>query len=132
MRENAQKLSIVLASEELEKVHAASLIASVAAMSGMEVHLFVTMNGLVPFLKSTQAEGRFRTGIVGEALRAKAQPFAELIANGKELGTLKVYACALAMDVMNWSKADLIDVFDDVIGVSAFFNIAAGGAIVTM
>ncbi|MBE3550959.1 MAG: hypothetical protein BLITH_0586 [Brockia lithotrophica] len=132
MTENAQKLSIVLASEELEKVHAASLIASVAAMSGMEVNLFVTMNGLVPFLKSTQAEGRFRTGVVGEALRAKAQPFAELIANGKEMGTLKVYACALAMDVMNWSKADLIDVFDDVIGVSAFFNIAAGGAIITM
>ncbi|MBE3593810.1 MAG: DsrE/DsrF/DrsH-like family protein [Candidatus Carbobacillus altaicus] len=130
--ENAPKLSIILASEELEKVHAASLMGSVAAMSGMHVSLFVTMNALVPFLKKTVEDRSFKTGEVGKALLEKAERFDTLLTNGKELGHLKVYACALAMDVMGWTVDDLLPVFDDVIGVTAFFNLAQGGQILTM
>ncbi|WP_051430825.1 DsrE/DsrF/DrsH-like family protein [Thermicanus aegyptius] len=132
MEQQAPKLSIILLSEELEKVHAAALVGSVAAMSGMEVNFFVTMNGLVPFLKESVASKNFKTGTVGKALVEKAQPFYELIENGKEMGNLKVYACALAMDVKGWKKEDLIDLFDDVIGVTAFFGISQGGMIITM
>ena len=130
--ENAPKLSIILVSEELEKVHAASLMGSVAAMSGMHVSLFVTMNALVPFLKKTVEDRSFKTGEVGKALLEKAERFDTLLTNGKELGHLKVYACALAMDVMGWTVDDLLPVFDDVIGVTAFFNLAQGGQILTM
>lgn len=132
MEQQVPKLSIILLSEDLEKVHAASLVASVAAMSGMEVNLFVTMNGLVPFLKENVEKKNFKKGIVGEALMEKAQPFYELLENGKEMGNLKIYACALAMDVKGWEKKDLIDLFDDVIGVTAFFGVSQGGNIITM
>lgn len=132
MEQQVPKLSIILLSEDLEKVHAASLVASVAAMSGMEVNLFVTMNGLVPFLKENVEKKNFKKGIVGEALMEKAQPFYELLENGKEMGNLKIYACALAMDVKGWEKKDLIDLFDDVIGVTAFFGVSQGGTIITM
>ncbi len=121
MEQQSPKLSIIILSEELEKVHAAALVGSVAAM-----------NGLVPFLKESVASKNFKTGTVGKALVEKAQPFYELIENGKEMGNLKVYACALAMDVKGWKKEDLIDLFDDVIGVTAFFGVSQGGMIITM
>lgn len=132
MDQQIPKLSIILLSEELEKVHAASLVGSVAAMSGMEVNLFVTMDALVPFLKESVEKKNFKTGTVGKALVEKAQPFYELIENGKEMGNMKVYACSLALDVKEWKKEDLIDLFDDVIGVAAFFGVSQGGMIITM
>lgn len=130
--DHAPKLSIILASEDLEKVHAASLMGSVAAMSGMDVALFVTMNALITFLKKTVETQSFKMGEMGEALLEKTDRFDTLLENGKDLGQLKIYACALAMDVMGWTLEDLLPVFDDVIGVTAFFNVAQDGQILTM
>lgn len=130
--DRAPKLSIILASEELEKVHAASLMGSVAAMSGMEVSLFVTMNALIPFLKKTAEKQSFKMGEMGTSLLEKTDRFDTLLENGKALGALKVYACALAMDVMGWTMEDFLPVFDDVIGVTAFLNMAQDGQILTM
>lgn len=126
-------MAIILLSEDLEKVHAGALVGSVAAMSGMEVNIFVTMNALKPFLKANIEAKNYKTGDVGQALVEKDVPqFHTLIENGKEMGNLKVYGCALAMDVMEWKKEDLLDVFDDIIGVTAFLGLAQNAQVVTM
>src|SRR5690606_15546701 len=45
-QQQAPTLAIILLSKDLERLHAGSLVGSVAAMSGMSVRLFVTMNAL--------------------------------------------------------------------------------------
>ncbi|WP_157888180.1 DsrE/DsrF/DrsH-like family protein [Bacillus marinisedimentorum] len=133
MEQQVPSMAIILLSEDIEKVHAGALVGSMAAMSGMEVNLFVTMNALKPFLKKSVENKDFKTGDVGKALIEKDAPsFDKLIREGREMGTLNVYGCALALDVMEWNKDDLIDVFDDIIGVTKFLGMAQNGQVVTM
>lgn len=131
--ESAPKLSVVLVSPELEKLHAAALMSSVAAASGMEVNVFATMGALNQFRRETVQKRAFVLTPVGERLLQKNVPlFHDLLAQGKELGDLHVYACAMAADLMEWKKEDLLDIVEDVIGVNAFFNRSEGAQIVTM
>jgi peroxiredoxin family protein len=133
MTQQAPSLAVILVSEDLEKLHAGSLVGSVASMSGMQVNVFVTMNALRPFLKSSFEKEDFMAGTVGKELLVKKVPlFDSLLANGKEVGDLHIYGCAMAMDVMGWEKEDMIDVFDDIIGVTAFLGMAQNAQLVTM
>lgn len=132
-QQQVPSLAIILLSKDLEKLHAGSLVGSVAAMSGMKVNMFVTMNALEAFLKENVEKKKFLTGTVGaEMLKKNVKLFYDLIKEGKENGDLHVYACSMAMDVMGWKKEDLIDLFDDVIGVSSFLGMAQGAQVITM
>ncbi|WP_258360203.1 DsrE/DsrF/DrsH-like family protein [Moorella sulfitireducens] len=128
------KLSVILLSGELEKLQAGSLVSSVASMSGMEVNVFVTMEALKAFRKDVVNARDFKTaGEIGrEMLNKNVDLFYQLLENGKDMGNLKVYGCAMAMDLMGWKKEDLIDIFDDVIGVTAFLGKAAGSQVIVM
>lgn len=128
------KLAVILQSGEMEKLHAGALVGSVAAMSGMQVNFFVTMNALENFLKTTVEQKKFTVGTVGQEMLNKKIPlFYDLILEGKELGELQVYGCALAMDLVGWKIEDMVDgVFDDVIGVTAFLGMAQNAQVITM
>ena len=127
------KLAVVMLSPDLEKLHAGALMGSVAAMSGMSVNIFVSMSALEAFRKDVLAEQKFTVGTVGAELVRKQVPlFDNLLEQGKEMGDLHLYGCAMAMDVIGWERGDLIDAFDDIIGVSQFFSLAAGGQILTV
>lgn len=127
------KLSVIMLSSDLEKLHAGALMGSVAAMSGMTVNLFVTMNALEAFRKDVVEQKRFDAGTIGSALLNQNVPlFYSLIQEGREMGDLHLYGCAMAMDVMGWKEEDLIDQFDDIIGVTKFFGLAEGGQMLTV
>ena len=131
--EQTPKLAVVLLSSDLEKLHAGALMGSVAAMSGMTVYVFVSMDALEQFRKDVIADKRFKTGTVGPMLIEKEVPlYHELIHQVIELGNLHLYACALAMDVMGWKKDELIDDVEEVIGVNQFFGLAEGAQIMTI
>ncbi len=131
--EQTPKLAVVLLSSELEKLHAGALMGSVASMSGMTVYMFVSMDALEQFRKDVITEKRFKTGVVGPMLLEKEVPlFYDLIRQGIELGNLHLYACALAMDVMDWKKEELIDEVEGIIGVNQFFGLAEGAQIMTI
>ncbi len=131
--DQAPRLAVVMLSPDLEKLHAGALMGSVAAMSGMSVNIFVSMSALEAFRQDVLAEQKFTLGTVGaELLQKKVPLFDNLLTQGKEMGDLHLYGCAMAMDLMGWERADLIDEFDDIIGVSQFFEIAAGGQILTV
>jgi peroxiredoxin family protein len=133
MTQQAPSLAIILLSEDLEKLHAGALVGSVASMSGISVNVFVTMNALKPFLKTNFDSKEFKTGTLGKEFLAKKIPlFDSLLKDGKELGELHIYGCALAMDVMEWKKEDMIDIFDDMIGVTAFLGMAQNAQVITM
>ncbi|MFB6095429.1 MAG: hypothetical protein ABEJ71_03125, partial [Halodesulfurarchaeum sp.] len=118
--------AVVLASEELERVQAVSMIASVAASSDIPVEVFVTMNGLNAFERETIESGDFKGGRVAEAMLGaediSVPLFTEQLTQAKEIGPLSVYACELAMDLLGTGLEDYADVFDDTLGVSGFLN----------
>jgi len=62
------KLAIVLASGELEKVQAASIIASVASTLGNEVIVFATMDGLLAFKKDVVEKKAWKMGELGKGM----------------------------------------------------------------
>jgi len=118
--------AVVLASEELERVQAVSMIASVAASSDIPVEVFVTMNGLNAFETAAIEEMDFEGGRVAEAMMAAEDVsvplFTEQMEKAKAIGPLKVYACELAMDLLDTDLEEYADVFDDTLGVSGFLN----------
>lgn len=131
--DKAPTLSVVVLSPELEKLHAAALMGSVASMSGMTVNVFVSMDALEQFRKDIIAAKNFKVGTIGKALIEKKVPlFYDMIHDGVEMGNLHLYGCAMALDVMEWKKEDLIDDFEDIIGVTKFFMMAEGGQIMTL
>lgn len=133
MDNQVPSLAVILLSEDLEKLHAGALVGSVAAMSGMNVNFFVTMNALKAFRKDVIENKEFIAGTVGNELLNKQVPlFYDLLKEGKENGEVGVYGCAMAMDVMGWEKEDMVELFDDIIGVTKFLGMAQNAQVITM
>lgn len=127
--------AVVLASGELERVQAVSMISSIAASSGTPVEVFVTMNGLVAFEQERVDSGEFEVaGPAGTAMLESGGDdvplFTEQLARAKNIGPLEVYACEMVMDVMDTDIDDYVDIFDDTLGVAGFLNRAADRQVV--
>ncbi len=119
--------AIVLASSEIERIQAVSMIGSIAASSDVPVEVFVTMNGLTAFEKERVESGDFdMAGPVGQAMltsEGDEMPlFTEQLSQAKEIGPLSMYACSMAMDLMENELDDYVDVFDEVLGVAGFLS----------
>ncbi len=128
----SEKLAIIIASEEYEKSHVASMIASVAAVSGMNVSIFVTMNAVYNYLKETVEKKNFTGGKIYEQIKEKKSAmFYELFYSAKMLGDLKIYVCSMVMDILKIEKDDLIDIVDDNVGIAAFLGIMEGAETIT-
>jgi peroxiredoxin family protein len=125
------KLSIVLASDEFERLQAASMMASVASVSGITVNVFVTMGAMACFVKERIDRKDFiKVGEVGRAVLSKKAPlYFDLLSQGRMMGSMKVYACSLALDLIEKRVDQLVPIFDDVVGVSTFLGVAEGGQV---
>ena len=122
--------AVVLASGELERVQAVSMISSIAASSGTPVQVFATMNGLLAFEQGTVENGEFEVaGPAGEAMLEAGGDnvplFTEQLERAKTIGPLEVFACEMVMDLTGTDLEDYVDVFDDTLGVAGFLNRAA-------
>jgi peroxiredoxin family protein len=122
--------AVVLASGELERIQAVSMISSIAASSDIPVQVFVTMNGLAAFEQDRVEQGEFDVaGPAGEAmLRSDGDDvplFTEQLERAKTIGPLEVYACEMVMDLTDTDLDDYVDVFDDTLGVAGFLNRAS-------
>lgn len=122
--------AVVLASGELERVQAVSMISSIAASSDIPVQVFVTMNGLSAFEKDRVENGDFDiAGPAGEAMLQSGGDdvplFTEQLERAKSIGPLEVFACEMVMDLVDADLDDYVDVFDDTLGVAGFLNRAS-------
>ncbi len=127
-----QKLAIIIASEEYEKSHVASMIASVAAVSGVEVSMFITMNAVFNYLRKNVEKKNFTGGKLYDKIKEKkAAMFYEMLEQAKMLGGIKVYVCSMVMDILEIGKDDLIDIVDDNLGLAAFLGIMEGAETIT-
>lgn len=94
------KISIVVVSGTLERLQMAAMVASVGAVSGNDVRVFLSMNAMPYFVKGSDAvapaEGPFGQMMAGK----KIPSFRSLFQQAVELGDAKVYPCSMALDVM--------------------------------
>jgi Uncharacterized conserved protein len=126
------KLAIVVFSGTVDRLLAAAIIASGGVALGMDVELFLTFWGLNAFRKdSVNSNTRFSKDyedmapLMMEVMKNKNVPsWFEMLKKAKEIGNVKVHACAMTYDLLDMKKGDLADVVDDVIGVGEFISMA--------
>jgi peroxiredoxin family protein len=130
----ATPLYILLCSGEHEKIQMAAMMASVAAVSERPVEVFVSMNAILAFAKNKPMEERFQGGYFSKVMKEKRVPGAmTLFEQGRELGDLKLWACAMALDVQGWEIPDLEDgLFDGPLGLTKFLSDAENGQFLTL
>ncbi len=147
-----EKTTLIVYSNDLEKIFAAFNIATDAASMGMEVTMFFTFWGLNVVRKEKPVKNpvnwmKKMLGVLnrGGADRLKLSKFhmlgmgtgmmkklmkksnipsiKELITLAKELG-VKFVACSTSMEIMGVSKQDLIPEIDSIAGVATYLATA--------
>lgn len=128
-------LYILLCSGEHEKIQMAAMVGSVAAVSDRPVEVFVSMNAILAFGKGKTRAERYHGGAFSKIFleNEKIPDAMELFSQGRMLGDMKMYACALVMDLMHWSESDLVDgLFDGQMGLTKFLADAESGDLMTL
>ena len=115
-------LSIILCSEEHEKIQMAAMTATIAAVSEREVSVFVSMGAIFSFCIESPNGHRFSGGTFSKLMLEKNAPDAlDLLKQGREFGKLSLYVCSMALDITGIDEAALIpNLFDEVIGLTNF------------
>lgn len=122
---STSKISIMVISGSHERLQMAAMVASVGAVSGSEVTVFLSMNALPYFIKGHGAnaptEGEF-----GKAMEGKnVPPFKDLFHKAVELGDAKIYPCSMAMDVLGAKPENLEPYLGAPLGLTKFLSDAA-------
>lgn len=125
----SNRISVMVISGSRERLQMAAMVASVGAVSGNEVHVFLSMNALTYFVKAAAQEPPVE-GPVGTLLaEKKVPPFRELFANAVDLGDAKIYPCSMAMDVLALEQKDLEDFVGEPMGLTKFLDEASVGQV---
>lgn len=106
-------ICIFLHSGSYDRIYHALSIAMIAQAQEKGVHIFCSFDALKKFKKG--AQGIKKGGL---------EPLPKLIKEAKELGRLKIYACAGSMSLLNISRDELIEEVDRSMGLTAFLNLA--------
>jgi peroxiredoxin family protein len=127
----SNKISIIVVSGAHERLQMAAMLASVGAVSGNEVSVFLSMNAVQYFVKGDDtpapAEGPF-----GELMaQKKVPPFRTLFEQAVELGDAKVHPCSMALDVMGVEPAGLESYLGEPLGLTKFLDDARGAQVWT-
>ncbi len=127
----SQKMSIVLVTGTREKMQMAAMIASVAAATGTDVNVFLSMNALSYFIKGNPDEAPVE-GEMGTLMAQKGvPPFKQLFQQAVELGDAKILPCSMALDLLHVGKNDLDPELGPPTGLTRFLSDAEGGEILT-
>lgn len=126
----SDKLSIIVFSGTVDKLYPVSILASGAAAMGMEVEIFLTFWGLNAFRKdminvNTKISKDFEemSEAVMKVFKEKNVPhWFEMLKQAKDMGSVKIYACAMTYDLFGMRKEDLADIIDGVVGVGEFLE----------
>ncbi|MDA8051599.1 MAG: DsrE/DsrF/DrsH-like family protein [Rhodospirillales bacterium] len=126
----ASPLFVVCQSGARESLQFAAMTASIAAVSGREVTVFLSMNALQHFLRRPAPEAPAE-GEMGELLVSHHAPrFEELFRQAVELGEARLYACSMAMDVLGVKEAELAGHVAGALGLTKFLSDAEAGQLV--
>ena len=122
------RISIVCVSDKREHLQMAGMIASVGAVSGNDVRVFLSMNALAHFrvgAGAPPAEGEFGRLLVEK----KAPGFRYLFQQAAELGDARIHPCSMAMDVLGVKDGELEPWLKEPLGLTRFLADAEGGQV---
>jgi peroxiredoxin family protein len=126
-----EKICVVVVSGSRERLQMAAMAASVAAVSGIEVTIFLSMNSVPYFVKGASVEPPSE-GSFGELIvRKKAPDFKTLFRQAVELGDAKILPCSMALDIAGIEPGTLETYLSEPTGLSSFLDAARGAQIWT-
>jgi peroxiredoxin family protein len=112
----------MLVSGTHERLQMAAMVASVGAVSGNDVSVFLSMNALQHFVKDSKAEAPAE-GSFGEIMSTRNVPhFKSLFESAVELGDAKIYPCSMAMDVLEIAEEELEPYLSEPLGLTKFLG----------
>jgi len=131
------RMSIIVFSGTVDKLMAASILATGGAAMGLEVELFLTTWGLEAFRKGNYKTNRKVSKdfeeygpVMMEQMMAKKVPsWMENLIGAKEVGDVKIYACSMTMELFDMKLEDLEPIVDEVTGVATFVERTKEGKI---
>jgi peroxiredoxin family protein len=133
----ADKMSIVVFSGTVDKLFAVSTLATGASAMGLQVDIFLTFWGLHAFrrdqvrtnTKFTSEFAEFAAPAM-EAMQTKGvRHWLDTLHDAKEIGSVRVLACSMTMELFGWSLDDLDPIVEDITGVATFVEEAKTGEI---
>jgi peroxiredoxin family protein len=125
----SDKISIMVVSGTRERLQMAGMVASVGAVSGNEVQVFISMNALSFFVKGSGGKAPYE-GEFGRLLdEKKAPPIHQLFEAAVTLGDAKVFPCSMAMDVLGLEQHDLEPYLGEPLGLTKFLDDASTGQV---
>lgn len=126
---SVSRIAIMVVSGTLERLQMAAMVASVAAVSGNEVTVLVSMNALEHFRREGTAQPAAE-GEMGRLIAGKgAPPFRQLFEQAVELGGARIHPCSMAMDVLGCSAEDLAPCLGEPMGLARFLDDAQEGQV---
>ena len=131
------KFSMVVFSGTVDRLMAASIMATGAAAMGKKVRLFLTFWGLMAFRKGDWQTNRRISKDFEDLAEAAAQAMAarkvpswlETLQGAMEVGDVTVEACGMTMDLFGLKLDDLEPVVTGISGVANFVNEIEGGQV---
>ena len=128
----ANKLHIVCVTGTREKLQMAAMFASVAAATGDEVTVFLSMNALPYFVKGHVGDAPSEGELGALMAQEKGVPsFKVLFQQAVQLGDAQLLPCSMALDLMKITKDDLDAEIGPPTGLTRFMSDAEGGQVLT-
>jgi peroxiredoxin family protein len=125
----SNKISVVVLSDKREQLQMAAMIASVGAVTGNEVLVFLSMNALRYFVKGADGQAP-NEGPVGKLMEQKnVPPFKTLFEQAVTLGDAKIHPCSMAMDVLGIEEGGLDGYIGEPMGLTLFLDECKGGQV---
>lgn len=127
-----EKMAMIMFSGTVDKLMPIGIMASGAVAMDMEVDIFATFWGLQALRKDAlmtnmkiSKDYEEMAGPMMQLMQTKnVQPWFETLKKAKEVGTVRIHACAMTFDLMGMKKEDLADFVDDVVAVGEFVEMA--------
>jgi len=136
MNDGDTTLSLILFSGTDDRLGAAAILATGAAVMGRPVNVFLQYWALDAFRRDkvvadhgAAAEAGPGGAALVRANQAGERHWSALFRQAKDIGDVKIHACALSMELFEITAADLDPLVDDVEGVAAFMSDASSGPI---
>lgn len=117
-----EKICVVVVSGTRERLQMAAMVASVAAVSGIEVTIFLSMNAVPYFVKGASADPPNEGAFGDLVVKKKAPDFKTLFRQAVELGDAKILPCSMALDLAGIEADTLEPYLGEATGLTSFLD----------
>jgi peroxiredoxin family protein len=131
------RMSLIVFSGTVDKLMAASILATGGAAMGMEVEIFLTTWGLEAFRKDNYKTNMrvskdfedYAPVMMEQMMVKKVPSWMDNLKGAMEIGDVKILACSMTMELFGMKLEDLEPIVTEVTGVATFVERAKDGRI---